>query len=174
MTARDEAGPPADTGDTADTGEFAAWIRPNWPAMAALARQLAVRGDWEDVLQESLSAAWRKRAQFDAGRGSARNWLLAIVADQSRKSHRGLARRSRLASARREAADPDRRADTLDLHAALRELTHRQRVAVTLHYYLGLSIADAAVVMACAEGTVKSTLADARTRLRDQLGKDYR
>jgi DNA-directed RNA polymerase specialized sigma24 family protein len=46
----------------------------------------------DDVSQEALSATWRKRAQFDQQRGTARNWLLAIVADQARKAHRRVVR----------------------------------------------------------------------------------
>jgi DNA-directed RNA polymerase specialized sigma24 family protein len=37
---------------------------------------------------------------------------------------------------------------------------------------VGLSVAETAAVMGCAEGTVKSTLADARARLRTLLGVD--
>jgi hypothetical protein len=36
----------------------------------------------------------------------------------------------------------------------MRRLTRRQRVAVELHYYGGLSVAECAQVMSCAEGTV--------------------
>jgi RNA polymerase sigma-70 factor (ECF subfamily) len=61
----------------------------------------------------------------------------------------------------------------LDLSVALARLSERQRLAVALHYYLGLPVAEAAVVMACSPGTVKSTLSDARARLRAILGDDY-
>jgi DNA-directed RNA polymerase specialized sigma24 family protein len=44
---------------------------------------------------------------------------------------------------------------------------------VTLFYYLGLPVHEAALVMQCAPGTVKSTLSDARTRLESLLGEDY-
>jgi RNA polymerase sigma-70 factor (ECF subfamily) len=71
-----------------DAAGFAEWLRPSWAAMSALARRLDSHGEWEDVLQDSLSAAWRKRTQFDRRRGSARNWLLAIVADQAHKNRR--------------------------------------------------------------------------------------
>jgi RNA polymerase sigma factor (sigma-70 family) len=67
----------------------------------------------------------------------------------------------------------DEHADA-DLDRALAQLSVRQRTAVVLHYYLGLSIADVAEVMSAAPGTVKSMLADARTRLRRELGEDYR
>jgi len=149
---------------------FAAWIRPHWDGLVRLARQLAPDGDWEDVLQEALSATWRKRAQFDERRGTARNWLLAIVADQARKGHRRVVRWPVRAV---EDAHEDELAD-LDLDRAVAALSARQRTAVVLHYYVGLPIADVAEVMSCAVGTVKSTLSDARARLGRELGEDYR
>jgi RNA polymerase sigma-70 factor (ECF subfamily) len=154
--------------DERDT--FAAWIGPHWAGMAQLARRLAPTGEWEDVLQEALSATWRKRAQFDERRGSARNWLLAIVADQARKGHRRVVRWPARAV---ERLHEDDHADP-DLDRALAALSVRQRTAVVLHYYLGLSMGDIAEVMSCATGTVKSTLSDARVRLRRELGEDFR
>ncbi len=155
-----------------DAAGFAAWIRPHWQVLAGLARRLSASADWEDVLQEALAACWRKRHQFDPDRGSLRNWLLAIVADQAAKSRR----RIRLVAA----PDTDRpslppeSALALDLIQATRSLAHRQQVAVALYYYLGLPVAETAAVMGCSEGTVKATLAAARGRLRELLGEDYR
>jgi RNA polymerase sigma-70 factor (ECF subfamily) len=48
-------------------------------------------------------------------------------------------------------------------------LTARQRQAVDCLYFAGLTVAETAAVMGCAEGTVKSTLSDARARLRTLL-----
>jgi len=59
------------------------------------------------------------------------------------------------------------------MERAVCRLPSRQRLAVELHYYLDLPIADVAQVMRCADGTVKSTLSDARARLRTLLGEDY-
>ncbi|HEX3811653.1 MAG TPA: RNA polymerase sigma factor [Mycobacteriales bacterium] len=153
-----------------DRDAFATWIRPHWDGLSRLARRLAPAGEWEDVLQDALTAAWRKRAQFDAERGTARNWLLAIVADQARKGHRRASRpavRSAVEQREDEVADPD-------LERVLTGLTVRQRTVVVLHYYLGLPVADVAEVLTCSVGTVKSTLSDARARLRRELGEDYR
>ena len=44
--------------------------------------------------------------------------------------------------------------------------------ALHLHYYVGLTVDETAVVMDCSAGTVKSTLFDARRRLRTLLGDD--
>jgi RNA polymerase sigma factor (sigma-70 family) len=60
-------------------------------------------------------------------------------------------------------------AEGLDLERAISHLPKRQRLAVDLYYFVGLDIAETAAAMGCAPGTVKSTLADARGRLRQEL-----
>lgn len=152
-------------------GEFSEWVRPHWPSMARLARRLSA--EWEDALQESLSAAWRKRDQFDSARGTPRNWLLAITADQAQKSRRKVIPLPSATDADVPAPELDTAVD-LDLERAVSRLSDRQRLAVSLYYFVGLPITDVAAVMACSEGTVKSTLSDARSRMRLDLGDDYR
>jgi DNA-directed RNA polymerase specialized sigma24 family protein len=49
-------------------------------------------------------------------------------------------------------------------------LAERQQLAVNLHYFVGLTVDETATVMDCSSGTVKSTLFDARSRLRALLG----
>jgi RNA polymerase sigma-70 factor (ECF subfamily) len=66
---------------------FTEWVRPHWTSMSRLAVRLA-GGGGEDVLQEALMLAWRKRDRFDPSKGSARNWLLALTADSARKYRR--------------------------------------------------------------------------------------
>jgi len=152
---------------------FTAWIEPHWAAMAYLAARAG--DDRDDILQEALSAAWRKRAQFDPSRGTARNWLLAITADQRWKARRTAARLFANRSPQQLVPLPpeDDRTARVDMERAVCRLPSRQRLAVELHYYLDLPIADVAQVMRCADGTVKSTLSDARARLRTLLGEDY-
>jgi RNA polymerase sigma-70 factor (ECF subfamily) len=147
---------------------FAEFVRPHWAAMARLARRLC-GAEWEDVLQDALALAWRKRTQFDADRGSPRTWLLTLTADQARKA---LRRNARSPVVIDQPARPDGR--DLDIERAIERLSERQRMAVELFYFLDLPVADIAVVMSCSPGTVKSTLSDARARLRDHLGGDYR
>jgi RNA polymerase sigma factor (sigma-70 family) len=157
-------------GNAPDDG-FVAWVTPHWPAMAGLARRMAASGQHEDVLQDALSSAWAHRAQFDATRGASRNWLLAIVANCARRSYRRLTVPAAIDSTDLQVADEGGR---LDLRRAILGLTDRQRLAVELYYFLDLAIADVAAVMGCSAGTVKSTLADARRRLRECLGEAYR
>ena len=147
--------------------DFASFADPHRAAMVRLARRLCA-ADADDVVQDALVRAWRKRHLYDASRGSAQAWLLAIVAEESRRTRRRRRVTSELVD--RAVADPPREGD-LDLERALRRLAPRQRLAVELHYFLGLPVAETAAVMDCAEGTVKSTLSDARRVLRDQLGE---
>src|SRR5690348_16283547 len=134
--------------------------------MHRLARRLSGPDGSDDVVQEALSAAWRKRDQYDAGRGSARSWLLAIVADQAYKHHRRQRPMIELVSDLPDPSSPSDWPPGLDLSVAISQLTRRQQLAVTLHYYLGMPVSESAEVMGCSPGTVKSTLSDARRRLR--------
>jgi RNA polymerase sigma factor (sigma-70 family) len=152
---------------------FVDWVRPHWSAMAHLSARLITGSGWEDVLQEALLIAWRKRDQFDPERGSARNWLLAITADRARKAQRSLARHPQADLPEELAAASPTQRD-VDIERALQRLTDRQRLAVSLFYYIGLPVAEIATVMGCSPGTVKSTLSDARGRLRIDLDRDER
>lgn len=145
---------------------FAAWVTPHLATMARLAARLAPDAERDDIVQEALSRAWLKRDQYDEGRGSPRTWLLAITADQARKA--GARRRPRLVLVERP--DPSANLDErVDVERALLRLTRRQRFAVDCVYFVDLSVRETAALMRCSEGTVKSTLADARRRLRDLL-----
>ena len=44
--------------------------------------------EWEDVLQDALVLAWRKRDRSDPVRGTALTWLLTLTTDAARKRHR--------------------------------------------------------------------------------------
>jgi RNA polymerase sigma factor (sigma-70 family) len=154
---------------------FADWVRPHLPTMARLAARLAPAPDRDDVVQEALTRAWLNRHRYDDRRGTPSAWLLAITADQARKAtSRRWSRPSFSALTERAAAiEPAaatertvRPEDRVDLERALLQLTARQRLAIDCVYFVGLSISEAAAVMRCAEGTVKSTLADARNKLR--------
>lgn len=147
------------------SSDFAEWVRPHLPALGRYATRLVGPADRDDVVQESLERAWRKWRTYDEGRGSAQAWLLAILHDRARRFRT----RRRATVELVEGADVDSYGD-LDLERAVSALPTRQRQAVELHYFVGLDVATTAQVMGCAEGTVKATLHQARTRLRIQLG----
>lgn len=59
--------------------------------------------------------------------------------------------------------------DTLALYAAVVTLSERQRDAILLHYGMGFSAAEAAVLMGNEEATVRSQLRTGRQRLANLL-----
>jgi RNA polymerase sigma factor (sigma-70 family) len=145
---------------------FAEWVSPHLAVMASLAARLASDSERDDVVQEALLRAWKKRSQVDSRRGSARTWLLAIIADQARRSRRRARPTSVIADLTMSGPPLD---EQLDLEGAVSRLSPRQRLAVNCYYFVDLSIAETAAVMGCSPGTVKSTLADARHRLKELL-----
>lgn len=160
---------------------FDAWAGPHLPVMRQLAVRLAGSAAADDCVQDALLRAWTRRADFDGKRGTARSWLLAIVADQARQRARRPDRPTASLTVvgadaggwsepRAAAADET----DLDLRAAVEQLPERQRLAVECHYYLGLKTKETAQVMNAAPGTVSSTLAAARDSLRQILGEDHR
>ncbi len=150
--------------DSADG--FAEWVRPHLPAMSRLASRLAPDADRDDVVQEAMTRAWQKRHQFDGARGTPSAWLLAITADRARQARRRRSEAWLPAEIAGRVRSPDAR---LDVESAVARLPPRQRLAVDCFYFVGLSVADTAALMRCSEGTVKSTLSDARQRLRPML-----
>ena len=156
---------PARELSAAPAADFADWVAPHLTSMHRLAGRLAA-GAQDDVLQDALVRAWRRRATFDPGKGSARAWLLAVVAGEARRTRVRLRPRVLDVVPAEQPTDVDR---DLDVQRAVAALPRRLRLAVELHYFVGLSVVETAQVMGVAEGTVKSTLHDARLRLRPAL-----
>ena len=132
--------------------------------MAVAVRQVGA-SDADDVVQETLVRAWRRRSTYSPQRGSERAWLLEILFDQSRR-RRIRARPDLLASVTDQFADHDSR---LDVERAVAALPPRQREAITLHYLADLSVADVAVVLGISASAVKTHLVAARAALRTVL-----
>ena len=119
--------------------------------MARLASRLGGVQARDDLVQDTLVRAWRRRETYDAERGTPRTWLLAIVAGEAR---RGWRRRLRPQPVFEEwvadgAEDVDRR---IDVERAIAALPPRQRLAVALHYFVDLRVEDCASVMGCRPG----------------------
>ncbi|HUR16461.1 MAG TPA: RNA polymerase sigma factor [Candidatus Limnocylindrales bacterium] len=152
--------------DSREADAFAAWVAPHIRRMALLAERLSGPFDRDDIVQEALIRAWVKRGQFDPERGSAVGWLLAITADRARRA----AKRRRYTIYSTTASETSLE-DRVDVESALATLSTRQRLCVDCYYFVGLSITETAAVMSCSEGTVKSTLSDARRRLKPILGE---
>lgn len=128
----------------------------------------------EDLAQEALirlHQRWGQSAPLD----SPRAWLSTVALNLARswwRRHyaelRANDRTAQLAAAVQE-LEP---ADVLAVRAAVVALPSRQRGAVVLRYYAGLSVAETATALRCREGTVKSLTHHAIQQLRQTLAVD--
>ncbi|WP_269756704.1 sigma-70 family RNA polymerase sigma factor [Amycolatopsis aidingensis] len=114
----------------------------------------------EDVVQETLLRAWRHPRVLDQSQGSARAWLFTVARRIAIDGWRSAAARSEVPTdAPPELAEPDgteRAVQGWLVAEALGELSARHREVLMLCYFHGLSVADAALRLGVAEGTVKS------------------
>jgi RNA polymerase sigma-70 factor (ECF subfamily) len=168
-------------GELTDSEEFVADVRAHQAVLARLVRRFTPEADADDVVQESLSAAWRSRQTFDPQRGSFRAWLLAIAMNECRRAARRRRRNEIVVAALsghvRDALrinDEVGRADLVDdaVERAIAGLSDRQRLVVNLYYFVDLPVDEVARILGIASGTVKSSLAEARGRLREVLDKE--
>ena len=129
----------------------------------------------EDVTAQAFERAYRRRASFDARRGSARAWLFGIARNAALDE---LRRRSRLATLVADPEDPaaagafaDDDAETAarraTVRAALKALDPRDRELVALKFHAGLSNAEIALVLQTSESNAGTRLHRALTRLRE-------
>jgi len=119
--------------------------------------------DVEDLYQETWLRAVRAAPRFDPSRRFS-TWVFQIAVNLCRDWHRRpppepVEPDDNLAST---SDAPEARIDARRLLAALPEA---QRTVLLLRYYHGLSEEEAAEVLACPRGTVKSRLHAARERL---------
>ncbi len=129
--------------------------------------------DADDVLQEAMLSAHRGAASFrhDAAVSS---WLHRIVVNACRDRLRRNASRPTESLPEDGCPVPDRTGSVetaIVVRQALLRLPVEQRAAVLAVDMHGYSVADAAVLLDIAEGTVKSRCARARTRLALLLGQ---
>ena len=135
--------------------------------------------DAEDMAQEAFLKLWRNPSQLREA-GALKGWLMRVAAnaviDRSRKP------RAAVLDEVPEMADPLARPDApLDRAEAARlvdrriaELPERQRLALSLVYFEGLTNIEAASVLEVSVDAVESLLARARRSLKDSLAAEWR
>lgn len=96
-------------------------------------------------------------------------WVRRVAVNHAISAQRSLFRRQRRElQATSVAYTSDVTEELLDLRAAVAALPPRQRLVVSLHYLAALSVEEVAAVLEISPGTVKSTLFEARARLRKE------
>ena len=144
------------------------------PNLRAFAMSLCGRSAWaDDLVQETLVRAWAKSDSYQDGT-NLMAWLFTILRNefysQLRKRKREVEDIDGEVAARLTSV-PDQlpNLDMQDFQAALALLPEDQREAIVLIGASGFSYEEAAEIMGCAIGTVKSRLSRARTRLTEIL-----
>jgi RNA polymerase sigma-70 factor (ECF subfamily) len=129
-----------------------------------------------DAVQDAFVQAslhWSRVSQLDNPSG----WVWRVAVNRLANQRRGL-RRRRAALERLEPPDDAGRAELdeldLDLAAAVRALPERQRTVTCLYYLADLPVGEVAEILGVSDGTVKSTLHDARAALKHKLGATHR
>jgi RNA polymerase sigma-70 factor (ECF subfamily) len=132
----------------------------------------------EDATQEALIAAWRDLSALrDPDRFEA--WLHRLLIRtcyrEARRGRRRWAVETEVRGSVTYEADPaEDLADRDQLERGFRRLDIDQRTIIVLHYYLGLTLDEAAEVLGIPPGTVRSRLHRATQALRAALDADAR
>lgn len=146
------------------------------PQMRAFARSLCRDADLaDDIVQDACLRAWAARERFIPG-APMRPWLFKII----RNLHTGHNRKAW----RSESLDPEEAetklvisstqewsSDFRVLQNALKHLPDKQREALIAVLAAGFSYEEAACLLGCSEGTVKSRVSRGREALADLMGK---
>jgi RNA polymerase sigma factor (sigma-70 family) len=124
----------------------------------------------EDAVQEALVRAWM-RSERGERLESLPAWVAAVALNQTRSGwRRAMAERrakQRLGGSMAPETAPNE--DHVEVVRALAALPRRQREVAVLRYLLEMSTAEVAAALGIGEGTVKSSLARARTHLVNAL-----
>ncbi len=160
----------AATGDAEATERFASLtVLDVWRFCAGLVDTDSA----DDLTQATYERALPALPRF-RGDASARTWLLAIARRVCADEIRTRTRRRRLGDELRVLAPTEGAGgdftDRTALHALVGDLPPERREAFVATQVLGMSYAEAAEVLDCAVGTIRSRVARARAELQESLG----
>lgn len=147
------------------------------PALRAFARTFYYdTNDADDLVQETLTKAIARIHQFTPGTNM-KSWLFTIMRNTFYTKIRVQKREtpgSADCASLRVAVDSTQEWSMKgkELSRALHRLSPLQREVLVLIGVMGVSYEDAAVILGCAIGTVKSRLNRARWKLLQELGED--
>lgn len=150
---------------------FETFYRNQYQSMLSIALAFASdTGAAEDLVQEAFMAAhhrWDRISRYDSPQAWVRRVLINRATSLRRRLNAEVRAVARIGPP--EPSSPDLSPETAAVWDAVRRLPRRQQQAVVLHYIGELSLAEAADVMRCSQGTVKSHLHRARETLKQPL-----
>jgi len=138
-------------------------------------RLLQSRTDAEDVAQETFLRLWKDAGRYEP-KARVTTWLHRIAHNLCIDRLRGRREEPKAEmDEERTSQEPggllDRKRVALEVGRALETLPERQRAAITLVHYQGLTNIEAAAVLDVNVDALESLLARARRSLREKLGQ---
>lgn len=163
-----------------DASAFAAVVAAHLPALLAIGRRM-LRDDAEaeDVAQEALIRLWRNAGKLEIGEAGVRPWLRRVVSnlciDRVRAS-----RNLTVVDEVPEQPEPAAQMRSLGekqlsarVDAALKQLPERQRMALVLFHYEGMSQIEVGRALDVSDEAVESLLSRARRTLKGLLRSEW-
>jgi RNA polymerase sigma-70 factor (ECF subfamily) len=143
-------------------------------------RMLSDRDSADDIVQETFLRLWSRAGSFDGNAARLTTWLHNIAhnlcIDFFRRNARlsfGAEQDAEVSSAPGPEAGHESCERSAQVRRAISELPERQRSALVLCHYQGLSNRDAAAVLDVSVDALESLLARARRQLKKQLESLY-
>ncbi len=164
-----------------DVAAFSTLVDRHLSAVLAVARRM-LRDDAEaeDMAQEAMLRLWRSSDRLEIGAYGARPWLRRVVSNLCIDRVRA----GRNTSVVDEVPDEGQPADQVQalerqqasrrVDEALKSLPERQRLALVLFHYEGLSQIEIGKTMGISDEAVESLLSRARRALKSSLASEWR
>ncbi|MBL0938030.1 MAG: sigma-70 family RNA polymerase sigma factor [Gemmatimonadaceae bacterium] len=155
------------------------------PMLLALALRICgQQPDAEEVVLDTFMQAWRDADRYDANRATVAGWLTTIARSRALDLVRARVRRQHASDAVQQRLVDEsltsvvQPADSALEHAeagaavrqAVSQLSEKQRCAIEMAFYEGLTHAEIAARLMEPLGTIKTRIRLGMTRLRDTLG----
>lgn len=147
--------------------------------LAVARRMLRDDAEAEDMAQEALIRLWRNAGKLEIGADGVRPWLRRVVSNLCIDRVRSARNVTVVEEVPEQAAPPDQmrllgeQQLSAKVDAALKTLPERQRLALVLFHYEGLSQIEVGNILGVSDEAVESLLSRARRAIKGLLKNEW-